>query len=107
MRPQPTEAEIQFILDAIAEYLTVEVRRSDVLSAWSGIRPLAVDPNAASTQEALRDHVVTVDADRLVTVTGDDKQPRARKANTLDCGLVGGCIVAVDAGEPVPMQGVH
>ena len=26
MTPQPTEAEIQFILDAIAEYLTVKVR---------------------------------------------------------------------------------
>lgn len=26
MQPQPTEKEIQFILDAIAEYLTVKVR---------------------------------------------------------------------------------
>ena len=26
MRPQPTEKEIQFILDAISEYLTVKVR---------------------------------------------------------------------------------
>ena len=25
MKPQPTEAEIQFILDAISEYLTVKV----------------------------------------------------------------------------------
>ncbi|EFN54037.1 hypothetical protein CHLNCDRAFT_136099 [Chlorella variabilis] len=47
MRPQPTEEEIQFILDAISDYLTVKVRRSDVQSAWSGIRPLALDPNAS------------------------------------------------------------
>ena len=46
MAPQPTEEEIQFILDAIAEYLTVAVRRADVTSAWSGIRPLAIDPKA-------------------------------------------------------------
>lgn len=46
MRPQPTEEEIQFILDAIGEYLTVKVRRGDVKSAWSGIRPLAIDPHA-------------------------------------------------------------
>ena len=26
MKPQPTEAEIQFILDAISEYLTVKAR---------------------------------------------------------------------------------
>ncbi len=28
MQPQPTEKEIQFILDAIAEYLTVKARPS-------------------------------------------------------------------------------
>ena len=72
MRPQPSEQEIQFILDSIAEYLTVKVRRSDVKSAWSGIRPLAVDPNhsAQDTAGALRDHVVTMDPDGLITVTG-------------------------------------
>ncbi|KAK9832160.1 hypothetical protein WJX74_001006 [Apatococcus lobatus] len=70
MTPQPTETEINFILDAIAEYLTVRVRRSDVMSAWSGIRPLAVDPNAKDTASASRDHVVTTDPDGLITVTG-------------------------------------
>lgn len=70
MRPQAHEAEIQFILDAIAEYLTVRVRRSDVQSAWSGIRPLAIDPNAKDTASASRDHVVTVDPDGMITVTG-------------------------------------
>lgn len=70
MRPQPTEAEVQFVLDAIADYLTVKVRRSDVMSAWSGIRPLAMDPSAEDTASASRDHVVTVDPDGLITVTG-------------------------------------
>ena len=33
-------------------YLTpeIDVRRGDVLSAWSGIRPLVKDPNAENTQ---------------------------------------------------------
>lgn len=70
MTPQPTEKEIGFILDAIAEYLTVRVRRSDVMSAWSGIRPLAVDPNAKDTASASRDHIVTTDPNGLITVTG-------------------------------------
>lgn len=47
-----------------------QVRRSDVRSAWSGIRPLAVDPSAKDTASALRDHIVHVDTDGLVTVTG-------------------------------------
>jgi hypothetical protein len=81
MRPQPTEEEIMFILDAIAEYLTVKVRRSDVQSAWSGIRPLAVDPKAADTASALRDHVVVAESSGLITITGTQQGHVKR-----DCG---------------------
>ena len=142
MRPQPKEEEVRFILDAIADYLSVEaraqaagrrpaalhprgtagrparhlrclrrlshmhspagrppaaaaclqrlshmrlpaaglpaasgwgaaqVRRTDVLAAWSGIRPLATDPNARDTASASRDHVATVDPDGMLTITG-------------------------------------
>lgn len=43
--PAPTEDDIQFILKEIRNYLSpeVHVRRGDVLSAWSGIRPLVLD----------------------------------------------------------------
>ena len=47
------------------------MRRSDVQSAWSGIRPLALDPRAKDTASALRDHIVLVGDDGLVTVTGE------------------------------------
>ncbi|KAK4750242.1 hypothetical protein SAY87_027691 [Trapa incisa] len=70
MLPEPHEDEIQFILDAICDYLNVKVRRTDVLSAWSGIRPLAVDPSAKSTESISRDHVVCEDFPGLVTITG-------------------------------------
>ncbi|KAG6412714.1 hypothetical protein SASPL_125399 [Salvia splendens] len=70
MLPEPHEDEIEFILDAISDYLNVKVRRMDVLSAWSGIRPLAVDPRAQSTESISRDHVVCEDLPGLVTITG-------------------------------------
>ncbi|WPT13202.1 Glycerol-3-phosphate dehydrogenase SDP6 [Picochlorum sp. SENEW3] len=70
MRPQATEEDIQFILDALSEYLTVKVRRSDVKSAWSGIRPLALDPKETDTSNALRDHIVTIGDDGVITITG-------------------------------------
>ncbi|KAL3732021.1 hypothetical protein ACJRO7_028807 [Eucalyptus globulus] len=70
MLPEPHEDEIQFILDAICDYLNVKVRRTDVLSAWSGIRPLAVDPSAKNTESISRDHVVCEDYPGLVTITG-------------------------------------
>ncbi|KAF7820173.1 glycerol-3-phosphate dehydrogenase SDP6, mitochondrial [Senna tora] len=68
--PEPHEDEIQFILDAISDYLNVKVRRADVLSAWSGIRPLATDPSAKNTESISRDHVVCEDYPGLVTITG-------------------------------------
>ncbi|KAK2634067.1 hypothetical protein Ddye_028859 [Dipteronia dyeriana] len=68
--PEPHEDEIEFILDAISDYLNVKVRRTDVLSAWSGIRPLATDPSAKNTESISRDHVVCEEYPGLVTITG-------------------------------------
>ncbi|KAL0322041.1 UNVERIFIED_CONTAM: Glycerol-3-phosphate dehydrogenase SDP6, mitochondrial [Sesamum calycinum] len=70
MLPEPHEDEIEFILDAISDYLNIKVRRVDVLSAWSGIRPLAMDPRAKNTESISRDHVVYEDFPGLVTITG-------------------------------------
>ncbi|XP_014663875.1 PREDICTED: glycerol-3-phosphate dehydrogenase, mitochondrial-like isoform X2 [Priapulus caudatus] len=70
--PSPTEAEIQFILNEIRNYLSpdVEVRRGDVLAAWSGIRPLVLDPNAKSTEAIARNHVIIISDSNLVTIAG-------------------------------------
>ncbi|EFJ11162.1 hypothetical protein SELMODRAFT_183439 [Selaginella moellendorffii] len=71
MLPEPKEEEIQFILDAISDYVCVKVRRSDVMSAWSGIRPLASDPSAnGDTSSISRDHVICVEPHGMVTITG-------------------------------------
>ncbi|XP_067891400.1 glycerol-3-phosphate dehydrogenase, mitochondrial isoform X2 [Heterodontus francisci] len=71
-KPVPQEQEINFILNEIRNYLSpdVEVRRGDVLAAWSGIRPLVSDPNSKDTQSISRNHVVTVTDSRLVTIAG-------------------------------------
>ncbi|XP_025093776.1 glycerol-3-phosphate dehydrogenase, mitochondrial-like isoform X1 [Pomacea canaliculata] len=70
--PQPTESEIQFILNEIKNYLSsdIEVRRGDVLSAWSGIRPLVIDPSKSDTQSIARNHVIEVSPSRLITIAG-------------------------------------
>ena len=67
--PRPTSAEVDFILETLGEYLTTAPKRSDVLSAWSGIRPLAADSSKGSTENITRDHVLTVDCG-VVTITG-------------------------------------
>lgn len=70
--PKPHTDEVAFILDALSDYLRIEVRSSDVQSAWSGIRPLAVNPDAeaGNTQNILREHAVHVSPEKVVTITG-------------------------------------
>ena len=59
--PTPTENEIQWILKECETYLSKDllVRRSDVLSAWKGWRPLAADPNAPPGAPVSRDHIIS------------------------------------------------
>ncbi|KAK1256844.1 hypothetical protein QJS04_geneDACA025100 [Acorus gramineus] len=68
--PEPTKEEIDFILQAIGDYLNIQVRHSDILSSWSGLRPLALDPSAKNTESISRDHIVHIDCPGLITISG-------------------------------------
>jgi len=59
--PLAPEDDIEWLLKESSKYLTPDLsfRRSDVLSAWRGWRPLAVDPHAAPGAPASRDHVIS------------------------------------------------
>ena len=94
--PRATEAEVAFILDAVKPYLTVAVRRSDVQSAWSGVRPLAADPDAEDTASTSRDHVVAVDPrSGLVTVAGGKWTTyRAMARDAVDAAVAAGALAA-------------
>jgi len=71
--PQPTEKDIEWILRQLSKYVDpndIQVRRGDVLAAWSGIRPLVRDPNAKNTESLVRSHLTTVSPSGLVTIAG-------------------------------------
>lgn len=73
--PKAKESEIEFILGEIDGYLTreVTVRRSDVLAAWAGIRPLVRDPSkasAAGTEGLVRNHLILESPSGLITISG-------------------------------------
>eukprot|EP00983_Pelagomonas_calceolata_P014148 451797-Pelagomonas_calceolata.AAC.4 len=55
-RPRSTQAEIDFILNTLSDYLDVRVTPKDVLSAWCGIRPLPNSGKGGNTQNVVRDH---------------------------------------------------
>ncbi len=66
--PHPTEDEIQFILDHLSHYFGKPIPRTDVLSAWTGFRPL-VDTGKA-TAKLSRDHYIERSPSGLLTITG-------------------------------------
>ena len=68
--PRPTEAEIGYILETMGRYYAEKPTRADVLSVWTGLRPLVSDPAAQSTAELSRDHVIAESASGLITVAG-------------------------------------
>ncbi|CAE6412332.1 hypothetical protein ACGC1H_005480 [Rhizoctonia solani] len=70
--PRPKEEDIRWILEEVRRYLSpeIKVRRGDVLSAWSGLRPLVRDPAAKSTEGLVRNHMINVSDSGLVTIAG-------------------------------------
>jgi len=70
LEPRPLEREIEFLIEQAAGYLTKPVSRADVLSVFTGLRPLVRKGNSAATKSISRDHVIAVSPAGLVTITG-------------------------------------
>jgi glycerol-3-phosphate dehydrogenase len=70
--PRAQEEEIRWLLEEVRRYLApdIKVRRGDVLSAWSGLRPLVRNPNAASTEGLVRNHMIHTSNSGLLTIAG-------------------------------------
>ena len=103
--PEPLPGEIDYLLEQCSHFFAAPPRRSDILSAWVGLRPL-VNPHAASADRATksisREHAVLVRPDGLVTVTGGKWTTYRSMAQDaldqcLDAGLMarrGTCVTA-------------
>jgi glycerol-3-phosphate dehydrogenase len=71
LEPQALEKEIAFILDTAGAYLSTKPQRSDVLSVFAGLRPLAAPQNESQkTKEISRSHKIIVSASHLFTMLG-------------------------------------
>ncbi|KAK4165063.1 FAD dependent oxidoreductase-domain-containing protein [Cladorrhinum sp. PSN259] len=70
--PLPDEKSITWILNEVSHYLSpdINVRRGDVLAAWSGLRPLVYDPKAKNTESLVRNHLINVSDSGLLTCAG-------------------------------------
>jgi glycerol-3-phosphate dehydrogenase len=71
LEPQALEKEIAFILENAANYLVEQPKRSDVLSVFAGLRPLAAPQDGKQkTKEISRSHKIMVTPSQLFTILG-------------------------------------
>jgi glycerol-3-phosphate dehydrogenase len=66
--PEPTEPEIGFLLDVVGAVFEHPVRRTDVVGAFAGLRPLL--DSDGRTADLSRRHAVLTSPDGVVTVVG-------------------------------------
>jgi glycerol-3-phosphate dehydrogenase len=67
--PVPTEPEIGFLLDVVSAAFARQLRRSDVVGAYAGLRPL-LDTGEGSTADLSRKHAVLTSTTGVVTIVG-------------------------------------
>ncbi|MCM3656725.1 glycerol-3-phosphate dehydrogenase/oxidase [Agromyces mediolanus] len=67
--PEPSEAEIAFLLASVNRVVETPVRREQVLGAFAGLRPL-IDSGADRTADISRRHLVAVSGGGFVSVLG-------------------------------------
>jgi len=70
LEPEPTEEDIDFLLDTAGRYLERKPTRADVLTAFAGIRPLVAADDSKGTAVLSREHTIQISRSGLVTICG-------------------------------------
>ena len=95
LEPEAQAQEIDFILETAGQYLTKQPNRADVLSVFSGLRPLAKpEDNGKSTKEISRHHKVMISQSGLITIIGGkwDTTYRKMAEDTVDNAILIGAL---------------
>jgi glycerol-3-phosphate dehydrogenase len=71
LEPQALDKEVDFIITTANNYLNKKVTKTDVLSIFAGLRPLAAPKDKSEkTKEISRSHKIIISNSELVTITG-------------------------------------
>ncbi len=70
LEPKPFQEEIDFIIETASEYLERKPSRTDILSVFTGIRPLVKADGTVSTAALSREHTIHISSSGLLTITG-------------------------------------
>lgn len=70
VQADPTGREIDFLISETRKYVKKEIEQSDVMSAWTGYRPLLKDSTKEKTESLVRYFSITDEHNGLVVMTG-------------------------------------
>jgi glycerol-3-phosphate dehydrogenase len=70
LEPTAKAEEIDFILDTASDYLAKRPTRADILSVFTGIRPLVRSSDVSNTAALSRDHTIEISSSGLLTIAG-------------------------------------
>ena len=92
--PQPTDAEVTFLLDTVNTALGTALGAADITGAYAGLRPL-IDTGEGRTSDLSRDHAVLESGSGLFSVVGGKlTEYRYMAEDTLDRALAARSITA-------------
>lgn len=107
LEPRPLHEEIQYLLNHAARYLSKDPTPADVLSVYTGLRPLMKGEAGSSTASLSREHTLLVSPSGLITITGG-KWTTYRKMGevTVDKAIaVGGLSQVACVTQEMPVHG--
>ncbi len=90
--PEVSDKDIEYILEHLKIYFDMDIDKSEILSSWSGIRPL-VAANSDDTASLVRDHTIFSSASGLISIVGGKWTTYRKMAQDLvdtaikQCGL--------------------
>ena len=70
LEPTAQSKEIDFILETASDYLAKRPTRADILSVFTGIRPLVKSSDILNTAALSRDHTIEISSSGLLTIAG-------------------------------------
>ena len=70
LEPTAKSEEIDFILETASGYLAQAPTRNDILSVFTGIRPLVKTGEVDSTSALSRDHTISISTSGMLTIAG-------------------------------------
>lgn len=87
--PKVTQEEIEYLLANVNSYFGIKISQADILSSFSGLRPLLIQDESADTAHIVREHIEEFSDSGLLTIAGGKwTSYRSMAESAIDLALV-------------------